>query len=132
VTARVDSPPASRAVSAAAVADVLAVLVFAVVGRRSHAEALDPAGVLATAAPFLLGLLVGWLAARAWRLPVGWRTGLVVWLVTAVVGLAARAAVTHRLPLTFVFIATVSLAVLLLGWRAVVLTVLRARRRRLS
>jgi hypothetical protein len=88
--------------------------------------------VLATAAPFLLGLLVGWLSGRAWRLPVGWLTGLVVWLATAVVGLAARAAVTHRLPLTFVLIATVSLAVLLLGWRAVALTVLRARRRRLS
>jgi hypothetical protein len=119
-------------VTGAALTDVLAVLGFAVVGRRSHAETLDAVAVFATAAPFLLGLLVGWLAARAWRLPVGWRTGLVVWLGTAVVGLVVRAAATHRLPLTFVLIAAVSLAVLLLGWRAVALTVLRARGRRLS
>jgi hypothetical protein len=46
---------------------VLAVLLFAAIGRSSHAEFVDALGVLTTAAPFLLGLVVGWLVARAWR-----------------------------------------------------------------
>jgi hypothetical protein len=103
--------------------------VFAATGRRSHSEAVDATGVLTTAAPFLAGLVVGWLAARAWRMPLGWRTGAAVWLGTVVIGLAARAAFTHRLPLTFVLIAAASLAILLLGWRAVVLAMVRVRRR---
>jgi hypothetical protein len=39
----------------AASADIVAVLVFAAVGRSSHAEGVDAFGVLTTAVPFLLG-----------------------------------------------------------------------------
>ncbi|MDT7711704.1 MAG: hypothetical protein QOG46_393 [Pseudonocardiales bacterium] len=106
-------------------ADVLAVLVFAAVGRSSHAEALDAVGVLATAAPFLLGLLFGWLIVRVWRAPLRLPVGVAVWASVVIVGLGVRAAFTHRLPLTFVLIATASLAVLLLGWRAVARLVTR-------
>jgi Na+/proline symporter len=113
----------------AAVADVLAVLVFAAVGRDSHAEAMNLAGLSGTAAPFLAGLLVSWLAGRTWRAPTRMRTGAVVWVGTTVVGLALRAAVTHRLPPTFVLVTAISLAVLLFGWRAVALAVTRARPR---
>jgi hypothetical protein len=42
-----------------------------------------------------------------------------VWAGVVIVGLGVRALFTHRLPLTFVLIAAASLAVLLLGWRAV-------------
>ena len=111
-------PTGARAVRLAAVADVLAVLVFAAVGRSSHAEAMDAFGVLRTAAPFLLGLLVGWLGAQAWRAPLRLPVAVTVWVGAAGVGLGVRAALTHRLPLTFVLVAAVSLAVLLLGWRA--------------
>ena len=106
-------------VTLAAGADVLAVLVFAAVGRSSHAEALDAVGVLTTAAPFLFGLLLGWLVVRVWRAPLRLPVGVAVWASVAIVGLGVRAAFTHRLPLTFVLIAAASLAVLLLGWRAV-------------
>ncbi|WP_037066755.1 DUF3054 domain-containing protein [Pseudonocardia acaciae] len=119
----------ARPVILAAVADVLAVLVFAAVGRGSHAEALDPVGLLGTAGPFLLGLLVSWPAARAWRTPARVRTGAVIWLGTAVVGLAVRAAFTWRLPPTFVLITAVSLAVLLIGWRGIGRAVTHARPR---
>lgn len=112
-------------VTLAAGADVLAVLVFAAVGRSSHAEALDAVGVLATAAPFLLGLLFGWLIVRVWRAPLRLPVGVAVWASVVIVGLGVRAAFTHRLPLTFVLIATASLAVLLLGWRAVARLVTR-------
>jgi Protein of unknown function (DUF3054) len=114
-------------VALAAGADVLAVVVFAAVGRSSHAEVLDVFGLLTTAMPFLLGQLVGWLAARAWRAPLGLPVGVAVWASAVAVGLGVRVAFTHRLPLTFVLVAATSLALLLLGWRAVALLVARSR-----
>jgi hypothetical protein len=113
-------------VTFAAAADVLAVLVFAAVGRSSHAELADALGVLTTAAPFLLGLLLGWLVIRAWRAPFPLPVGVAVWACTVIVGLGVRAAFTHRLPLTFVLIAAASLALFLLGWRAVARLTLRS------
>jgi len=105
---------------------VLAVLVFAAVGRSSHAQVVAAFGVLTTAAPFLLGQLVGWLAVRAWRAPLRLPVGVAVWAGAVVVGLGVRAAFTHRLPLMFVLVAAASLALLLLGWRAVVRLVARS------
>jgi Protein of unknown function (DUF3054) len=112
----------------AAGADVLAVLVFAAVGRSSHAEGVDALGVLITAVPFLLGLLVGWLVGRAWRTPLRLPVGVAVWVGTVVVGFGLRAAFTHRLPPTFVLVASASLALFLLGWRAVTHLIARSRR----
>src|ERR1700743_3135205 len=71
--------------------DVVGVLVFCAVGRRSHAEGLTLAGVAETAWPFLTGTAVGWLASRAWRRPTAVvPTGVVVWLSPAVGGVALR------------------------------------------
>ena len=109
------APPTHRAAWIAL--DLVAVLAFAVVGRASHAE--DLAGTLLTAAPFAAGAAVGTLAARSWRDPWSWRSGLLVWAGAAVVGLVLRALVTGRLPLSFAVVATVALGVLVLGWRAV-------------
>lgn len=108
-------------------ADILAVLIFAAVGHSSHAEAVDAFGVLTTAAPFLLGLLIGWLVIRAWRAPLRLPVGLAVWASTVIVGLGVRAAFTHRLPPTFALITATSLALLLLGWRAVAHLITRPR-----
>lgn len=104
---------------AAVVADLAAVLVFAAVGRRTHAHPEALLGLLSTAGPFLVGLAVSWLAARGWRRPLDVCTGLVVWPVTVVVGLAVRAGFTGRLPLSFVVVVVLVLGLLLLGWRAV-------------
>ena len=51
----------SRAVPA--VLDVVFVVLFAAVGRRSHAEGLDVGGIVRTALPFLVGTAAGWLLA---------------------------------------------------------------------
>lgn len=98
--------------------DAAAVLAFAALGRASHAE--DLAGTLLTAAPFVVGAGVGTLAARTWRDPLAWRAGLAVWAGAAVIGLPLRALSTGRLPPSFAIVATVSLGVLVLGWRGVV------------
>jgi hypothetical protein len=113
----------------AAVVDVIAVLVFAAIGRDSHAESVNPLDVLKVAAPFLVGTLVGWLVGRIWRDPLRLWPGVAVWAGTVVVGLALRAAVLHRLPASFVLVTSASLAVFLLGWRGIVLIAVRARRR---
>ncbi|HEY6422502.1 MAG TPA: DUF3054 domain-containing protein [Pseudonocardiaceae bacterium] len=108
----------TRSVAIAASADVLAVLVFAAVGRRTHGEEGAVVGLLATAGPFLVGLALAWALARAWRAPLALRTAALVWPVTVVAGLVVRAGVIGRLPLSFALVVALSLGVLLLGWRA--------------
>jgi hypothetical protein len=116
----------------AIVADVVAVVVFAAVGRMNHAQSDDLLGLLGTAAPFLVGLVAMWATPVVRAHPVGMRAGLVVWAGTVVVGLALRAAFLERLPLSFAVVTAVTLAVLLLGWRGLsALVALRARQRTL-
>lgn len=104
----------------AAVLDVVAVLVFAGVGRRSHAEGLAVVGVLRTAWPFLAGAAVGWLVSRARRVPAASLAGgLPVWLGALVVGMLLRVATGAGTAASFVVVAAIALAVLLLGWRLV-------------
>lgn len=109
------------------VADVVGVLIFCAVGRRSHDEGLNVTGVATTAWPFLTGTVVGWLASRAWRRPTAMvPTGVVVWLCTVVVGMVLRKVGSAGVAASFVVVAASVTAVLLLGWRAVVgLTVRR-------
>jgi hypothetical protein len=98
--------------------DVIAVLAFAALGRRSHAEGIDVAGVLATAWPFLVGVAGGWLASRAWRRPLAvLPTGLVTLVATVAVGMLLRVATGSGTAASFVVVATLVLAALIVGWR---------------
>lgn len=119
--------------AAALVADLVAVVVFAVIGRTSHGEGNALVGVAVTAAPFLVATVLGSLVARglARRLgePATIRRGLVVWSVTWVVGLVLRAVSGGGMAVSFVIVAAISLAVLLLGWRLVVQVMERVRGR---
>ncbi|OMC14689.1 DUF3054 domain-containing protein [Mycobacterium sp. SP-6446] len=101
--------------------DVVAVLVFCALGRRSHAEGLTIGGVATTAWPFLTGTVIGWLVSRAWQRPTAVvPTGVVVWLCTVAVGMLLRKASSAGVAATFVLVAASVTAVLLLGWRAAV------------
>jgi hypothetical protein len=107
-------------------ADVVGVLVFCTVGRRSHAEGLTVAGVAETAWPFLAGTAIGWLLVRGWRRPTAVNpTGLVVWLCTVAVGMSLRKATSAGIAPSFVVVASAATAVLLLGWRIAVTAVRR-------
>jgi len=120
----------TSAVVLSLVVDLVLVVVFVLVGRRSHAEALDIAGIWATAWPFVVAALVGWAVARAWRSPVAvWPTGVIVWTVTVVGGLALRVLAGDTAQVPFMIVATVTLAVFLIGWRAIVALVRRLRGR---
>jgi len=105
----------------ALLADVVCVVVFCTIGRRSHAEGITIAGVAETAWPFLTGTAVGWLAARAWRQPAALApTGLTIWLSTVVIGMLLRKATSAGTAVSFVVVASLVTAILLLGWRAAV------------
>ena len=104
----------------AALADIVGVLLFSTVGRRSHAEGLTVAGIAETAWPFLVGTAVGWLLSRGWRRPTAVApTGVVVWLCTVAVGMLLRKATSAGVAVSFIIVATVATAVVLLGWRMV-------------
>lgn len=109
--------PRSRIPALAFTADIVAVIVFAAVGRASHDESADVLGLLATAAPFGVGVVAAWATPVVRARPAGLRAGLAVLLGAAAVGFLLRFAFLGRLPLSFVLVATIALAALLLGWR---------------
>ncbi len=124
----VESPPAVRPVSdpVAAAVDIAAVLLFVVLGRRSHDEGSAVMGTLATAWPFVVGVGLGW-AVRAGlsrgRAGSRWagtsaRTGIVVLAGAVIGGMALRRLTGGGTPVSFVLVASSFLALFLLGWRA--------------
>jgi hypothetical protein len=100
-------------------ADVVCVIVFCTIGRRSHAEGLTVAGIAQTAWPFLAGTGVGWLLIGGWRRPFTViPNGVVVWVCTVTAGMVLRKVTSAGVSTSFVVVASLSTAVLLLGWRA--------------
>lgn len=103
------------------VVDIACVLLFCAIGRRSHAEGITLDGVAQTAWPFLSGTAAGWLLSRGWRRPTALvPTGVTVWVVTVIVGMLLRKASSQGVATSFVVVASLVTAVLLLGWRALV------------
>ncbi|MET0147013.1 MAG: DUF3054 domain-containing protein [Ilumatobacteraceae bacterium] len=102
------------------VLDVAAVVVFVIAGTRSHDEDDGLGGVLAVAAPFLIGLGVAWLViGDVRRRPWSVRAGVEVVLTTLVVGMVLRRTAFDRgTAASFVVVTAIVLGVLLLGWRA--------------
>ncbi|MCQ4121479.1 DUF3054 domain-containing protein [Rhodococcus tibetensis] len=116
----------------ALVLDVVLVVVFCAIGRRSHDEANALTGLVTTAWPFLSGLAVGWIATVAlYRdkfdafliVP----TGLLVWFSTLVVGMLLRVVSGQGTAFSFILVAATVLAVFLLGWRAALRAIAKVR-----
>ncbi|WP_241384974.1 DUF3054 domain-containing protein [Rhodococcus sp. CH91] len=116
----------------ALVVDVVLVVVFAVLGRSSHNEVLDLAGLAETAWPFLGGLTVGWFF-TAWLYRdkfdalAAAPTGLLVWVSTLVGGMLLRAVTGQGTATAFIIVATIFLGVFLVGWRLVARAVQRRK-----
>ncbi|MEF2976563.1 DUF3054 domain-containing protein [Subtercola sp. YIM 133946] len=125
-TAPVRRPAPTRTIVLAAVIDVVLVLVFVLIGRSSHSEGFSLGGTLVTFWPFLVGLIVGWLATRAWRYPLRVvLPGIPVWLFTVVVGMFLRVLSLQGVEVSFVIVALIVLGVFLLGWRLIAQAVTR-------
>jgi hypothetical protein len=110
-----------RSLLTAFLTDLACVVVFVVIGRRQHDEGSAAAGIVKTAAPFLIGLVAGWAIARpVWNTPRSARAAGLVWLSTLVIGmLLRRFAFDRGTALAFVIVATVFLGATLFGWRLI-------------
>lgn len=111
----------TRKTALALVADVVLVVVFCLIGRRSHHEAAL-AGIVRTAWPFLSGLLLGWFAVAVTRRDnldgtTLWPVGVAAWLGTLIGGMVLRVISGQGTALSFIAVAATVLAVFLLGWR---------------
>lgn len=123
------SSPSVRTISLAFFIDLILVVAFAALGRASHDTEPFGVGLLTTAWPFVVALVVAWVASFAIRKPMAVvPTGLVIWLVTAAGGLGIRVLSGDTAALPFVIVATVTLALFLLGWRLVATLIGKKRR----
>lgn len=123
-------PAPARSVPISLAVDIACVLVFCAVGRRSHEEGITLAGIAQTAWPFLSGTAAGWLLSRGWRQPTAVvPTGVSVWVATVVVGMLLRKASSQGVAVSFVIVASLVTAALLLGWRLLVRLTRSARAR---
>ena len=116
-----------RTIALALLLDTLLVVAFAALGRASHDSDVF-GGLWQTAWPFLLGLALGWLVTLAWRAPLApVRTGLGIWAATVIGGMLLRAASGQGTAPAFIIVATLTLLVLLVGWRVIAALVARRR-----
>lgn len=118
-----------RRLAVAVGADLAAVLLFVVLGRRSHDEADGITSVLGVAAPFVIGLAVGWSASTtARRRPFAVATGAQVWLATVVVGVVLRWFAWDRgTAVSFIVVTALFLGFSIVGWRVVLVAASRPR-----
>lgn len=105
--------------------DVIAIFVFAVLARLAHNTESDPftfANILDTWWPFLIGVVVAHPLAAATKKPTASVApgGVIVWVVTAVIGLGIWAIRNAAMPhWSFILVATIMSGLLLLGWRTI-------------
>ena len=98
--------------------DVVCILLFVIIGRRNHGGSTDAGGVLQTGLPFLIALTGAWVGAKAWRAPRSLTTGVILWIVTVLVGLGIRRfAFGDGTAVAFVIVATLVIGLLLVGTR---------------
>lgn len=96
--------------------DAVLVVIFSVIGRASHHEPLDLAGIATVAWPFLLALLLAHFVSR--RIPrEHLARAIVIWLVTWVFGIGLRLAAGTSAAIAFIIVAGVVLGAFLVGWR---------------
>jgi len=117
----VDDRPEPHARPALALSgDLVVLVVFVLVGRRSHHEDAGLAGFLRVWWPFAVALGVAWLVTGLWRAPLAWPRAVVAWLVTGGVGMALRIVVEDReFKVAFTIVTLLFVGAGMLGWRAV-------------
>jgi hypothetical protein len=110
--------------------DTFAIVLFVAIGRREHERDSAIVGLLETAAPFLIALVAAWLALRAWQRPTDLRTGFGIWAIVIIGGMLLRNSVFGDGTATsFVVVATLFLALFIVGWRAAYGVLARRRSR---
>ncbi len=101
--------------------DMIAIIVFAALGRQNHNESNPPLEILLTAAPFMIGWSwVAWLSGALTRQPIArwvWLT-LVTNVAAVAMGLGLRSIWLMRpIPLSFAIVALLVSSAMLVGVR---------------
>ncbi|MFT4126929.1 MAG: DUF3054 domain-containing protein [Gordonia sp. (in: high G+C Gram-positive bacteria)] len=127
--------------SLTALFDAAAITVFVLIGRSSHHHGYAPMGVLQTLWPFVAGAAVGWSIVYVYShvhstdyfgrefhpyrvVP----SGLVIWFCAVTVGMILRYLFHEGLAVSFIVVAAIALAFLLMGWRSIAVVLARRRR----
>ena len=98
----------------AGVIDVVAVVVFVVIGQRNHDGSSDVYGIINLAAPFLIALGTSWAVLRTWRGPFNRASFVATWAITVVGGLFLRRVVFDRgIAMAFIIVTVITLGLLL-------------------
>lgn len=116
--------------SVAALIDVVLVIAFCVLGRLSHASGIlgDLPGTLNTIWPFLAAALLVHVVMLVARVRTDrMLPGALIWAITVVGGLLLRVLSGQGTAVPFVIVATLTLALLLIGWRGILALVRRVR-----
>ena len=108
--------------------DVVLIVLFATLGRRTHASGLDAPGILWTALPFLLAWAAATLLTRRHWSGL-WPAGVLVWVITVAGGLALRVLLGDGAAFSFQLVTAGVLGTFLLGRRVVTTLLLRRRQR---
>lgn len=114
--------------------DIVAVLVFTMIGSLSHngAGGFSIGGWLQTTWPFILGLAVAWGLIYARKLRRAPGTGVAILVITWFVGIVVRSLVNLSLAWGFVITSLIFLGILIIGWRAIAAAVTRRHASSLS
>ena len=113
---------------AAPALDLAVVAVFIVLGRAEHDSTTVEAGsaltgLVTTLAPFAIALGAAWAQPSIRRSPLTLRSGLLIWIVTLVGGLALRSLVFgDGIAQAFIAVAAGFTALGIIGWRAIART----------
>lgn len=111
-------------------ADVVLIMLFALLGHLSHYGTLSASGIVTTALPFVLAYLTATAILRPWRRPAALlRTACPLWIGTAAGGLVLRVLFGESAALSFQIVAVCVLGLFLIAPRAVA-ALARNRRRR--
>ena len=110
--------------------DTFAIVLFVAIGRREHERDSAIAGLVDTAAPFLIALVAAWLVLRAWRRPTDLRTGVGIWAIVVIGGMLLRRVLfDDGTAASFVIVAASFLALFVVGWRGAFEVITRRRTR---
>lgn len=112
--------------------DVIAIVVFAILGRRNHDEGTAVTGILVVAWPFVAGWTIAWFATRLHRRPESAAGALRALAVAIPIALALRVATDRGIAPAFIVVACVFLGLVLVGRRWLVALVGGRRRARPS
>ncbi len=109
--------------------DLALVFVFAILARLAHGG-LGVGAVLNTFWPFAVGTLIGAAIVTGRKMhPYTRKSGLYIWLATAITGLVIWSIRNLEIPhISFIIVACTTSALLLLGWRFIVTSLVKTAR----